>query len=88
MGMTYNSVSVDSGAESREPLGNIIGETREAQMELLTILADIMTILNGEPCDVAKQPESKCFIDACAINREFALCGRDMARQIRAAFGG
>lgn len=88
MGTTYNSVPVDGGAESREPLGQIVGETSDAQMELLIILADIMTILNGEPCDVTKKPESKCFIDACAINREFALCGRDMARQIRAAFGG
>lgn len=33
--MTYNSVPVDCCAESREPLGQIIGETRDAQMEVV-----------------------------------------------------
>lgn len=88
MGMIYNTETMDTRVEAVEPLGKIIGDTRDAQMELLTILADIMTILNGKPCDVAKQPDIKCFADACAINREFALCGVDIARQIRAAFGG
>ena len=88
MGMTYNTEMMDAKVEAVETLGKIIGDTSDAQMELLTILADIMNILNGKPCDVAKQPDIKCFADACAINREFALRGRDIALQIRAAFGG
>lgn len=86
--MTYNSVPVDDCAENREPLGQIIGETRDAQMETVAYLADILTILTADQSNVADPPAPKCFMDSCKTNRELAFCCRELARRIRASFGG
>ena len=46
--MAYNSVPVDSRNERvEEPLGSIIGETRDAQFETVAVLAEIMNILHA-----------------------------------------
>lgn len=87
--MTYNSVPVDSRNERvEEPLGNIIDEIRDAQFETVAVLAEIMNILHGEQINAPKQPDIKCFVDACTLNRELAFCARGLARKIREAFGG
>lgn len=87
--MTYNSVPVDSRNERvEEPLGSIICETRDAQLETIAVLAEIINILHGEQINAPKPPDIKCFVDACALNREMAFCARDLARKIREMFGG
>ena len=88
MEMTYNSRPVEDDVKRIEPLGQIIGETRSAQMETMTFLADILTILTGDDNCVDSPRECKSFMDSCALNRELAVHCMELARKIRATFGG